>query len=459
MRKSVWFLAIILMVVAGVCEAVAAPTVVPATYGWHQHVTASPEIGIQYESTHEYSDKSLAVLEIESDFAEHAGLVCLHTDGWTFLSFRFTAPVDDGEGGLIVQAFCTVQNYRLEVVELPSIVYHVYPICGALSFSAELDSNGEAICRVDRPREANAARGCLLASYVYLALGDVVVSALPDEVEHPLLRDWLDIKYNSALLRADTFGVGWSGYATTRVSGNYVQNTNYVFVRRPAGRIVTFQNVNGLYQPPVGVRAELKATFNELDEWAGWKYQSSDSKAEFYDTDGRLQSVSYASGYFEKVNYDAKALIQSVEDSLGMSIEFQYRASGEVELARSSDGRQWEYRYDDSGNLISIKSPDTSIRTYHYGEAQFISSPSQVSVLTGITNASGSRELSVQYNNVGQARAVWKGVGAGFISVSYDPTRNVAVAENGAGQRTYWFQEQKGIALTNKIIGNCNCGS
>jgi RHS repeat-associated protein len=188
---------------------------------------------------------------------------------------------------------------------------------------------------------------------------------------------------------------------------------NTVYAYRPDGRILTFNQYNGVYSPDGDVSDSLVQTSS------GWSYQTADDTIETYNSSGQLLSVAKRGQAPVTVNYASGTGFGdppiSVSDAFGHSLQFSYTSSNIQLLKSITDpaGNTVSYTHDSTHNRLTVVTQtDNTTRTYGYSSGY-----STACYLTSITD-----ENSVQY-----------------VSWSYNGSNQPATSQNAGGVNSYTF--------------------
>ena len=143
---------------------------------------------------------------------------------------------------------------------------------------------------------------------------------------------------------------------------------NTVYAYRPDGRLLIFNEYNGVYSPDGDVAESLIQTSG------GWQYQTADDTIETYNSSGQLLTVTRCGQAPITVNYasgngpgDPPV---SVSDAFGHTLQFSYAANSStnsLQLASITDpaGHTVTYTHNGVGQLTSVKQTDNTTRSIH----------------------------------------------------------------------------------------------
>ncbi|HEB56777.1 MAG TPA: RHS repeat protein, partial [Gammaproteobacteria bacterium] len=177
---------------------------------------------------------------------------------------------------------------------------------------------------------------------------------------------------------------------------------SYLRFTRQNGRVIVFRKYPFTYNlSGTGETLEITGTGNDTL----YRLTTAEDEIEVYDANGRLLSVSNRQGMTQSLVYETgTGLLSSVSSQTGESIRFAYESYGEnlqytrIKSVTDHSGRQWLFDYDPATDVLaSITFPDNGQRRYHYED------PDDPQLLTGITDQSGMRYASWEYDAKGRA--------------------------------------------------------
>src|SRR5215831_2555514 len=210
----------------------------------------------------------------------------------------------------------------------------------------------------------------------------------------------------------------------------------------------------------------------------GYFYKGTD-RTEFYGTDGRLKSISLASGQVITLTYsdgttgpnggfvlDAtgaphspalpvplNALIR-VSDTQGNTLSLGYDAGDRIVLMTDPGGGQYHYAYDALSNLTSVTYPDGRTRSYRYDEPANMNGASIGYALTSIVDENGDLYASFRYDANGNAVSTEHAGGTQRYSLAFSAGSTV-ITDPLATSRTYAFQVVNGVT---RMTSNSQAG-
>ena len=200
----------------------------------------------------------------------------------------------------------------------------------------------------------------------------------------------------------------------------------------------------------------------------GYFYKGPDS-TEFYGTDGRLRSISLASGQVFTLTYSdgttgpnggfirdangnptllvlpANTLIR-VADLQGNTLSFGHDIQRRIVIMTDPGSGQYHYSYDAISNLISVKYPDTRVRTYGYNEAaNMVGGASIRYALTSIVDENDDLFASFKYDTSGRAVSTEHAGGAQRYQLTYNAS-DTSITDPLATARTVGFATVGGVS-------------
>jgi RHS repeat-associated protein len=191
-------------------------------------------------------------------------------------------------------------------------------------------------------------------------------------------------------------GSGWTAtYFQTLVPISITDSTttyNSVYAYRPDGRVIAFNEYNGVYSPDGDVSDSLIQTSG------GWSYQTADDTIETYSSSGQLLAVTPRGQYPITVHYAAGATVGdapiSVSDAFGHTLTFSYTVNGNDynQLSSITDpaGHTISYTHDSYERLTKVTEADSTTRQYAYSSTCY---------LTSITDENSVAYLNWTYNS------------------------------------------------------------
>ena len=219
-------------------------------------------------------------------------------------------------------------------------------------------------------------------------------------------------------------GVGWRHAYQRNVVSRSAQDWTGMHIYSANGRVYNAVKNGGVWRLPPDLG---QAITENPGGSAGYRLDLEDGSSESFDDKGRLTKIRYLSGIEESISYDSECdRVLHVTDSFGRSLDFYYTNSclaGEHRISSITvpGGGQISYTYDGDGRLTTVTAPDGRSRTYHYENASF---PIGV---TGITDESGQRYSTYNYDAYGRANLSELAGGAERVSVVYSPANHSEV--------------------------------
>lgn len=252
--------------------------------------------------------------------------------------------------------------------------------------------------------------------------------------------------YNSSLYMArEKLGPRWRHSYDLKISPVFTDAGSFAAVRRSNGQVFSFFLSGGSWSPDADVTDILKRLDNANGAQVGWQYLTADGLTEVYDIDGKLSSISDLVGRSQILTYDGTTgLLSTVQDNFGRTLSFRYDLNSRLVAVLDSAGLQVAYAYDAFNNLASVTYPDGSVKNYHYNESQSTIGTTLSSALTGITDESGARYASYEYDDSGRATGETLAGDVASFGLSFSANSTTVTDPLGA-VRTYSFQTILGV--------------
>ena len=274
--------------------------------------------------------------------------------------------------------------------------------------------------------------------------------------------------YRNGSKSINTVAIGWTHeFANTISEVISVNGQNTVFMRRPDGRTIQFNEINGVWTPPIYFKGELTR------ETSGdWVYQSPDNVIERYASPSiplltnnfsRLTSVQDEDGKLLNITYSGPGLeIDRISDNFGSYIEFEYqqftlyqRAETRITSIRDDENRVWGFTYDSNHNLTDINYPDTTSKTFHYEDSN------HPHALTGITDRRGVRFATYEYDTERRVNREWHhakdlngiDINVEELSIVYNQDNTRTITNSRGEVSTYEVEQTNGLWQIKSIIG------
>jgi YD repeat-containing protein len=241
--------------------------------------------------------------------------------------------------------------------------------------------------------------------------------------------------YNRKFSSRMSLGKGWRHSYERAIAA---AANGMIAVIHSDGKVFFFSNNNGIYLA-ADTNDKLQAT------GTGWIYTRDNNVTEFYDSEGKLISITYLGGVTHTLSYDVfNRNLLAVTDSFGHRLTFTYGTNGLLQKVTDPSSGIYLYTYDSVNNLISVTYPDTSVRNYHYENVTY------PNALTGITDEKGIRYSTYTYDAKGRAISTEHANGVDRASLVYnaDSTGNITstvVTDPLGSQRTYNFTTIQGV--------------
>ncbi len=215
-----------------------------------------------------------------------------------------------------------------------------------------------------------------------------------------------------------------------------------ITLSRPNGHAYRFEEKEGVWVTPLSSGVSLVKNGTE------WLFTDTDNTQEYYDSTGKLLSITDERGNTQTLSYDTNDRLSSVGTNTGEYIQFDYDTSNRISTVTDHTDRTWGYRYDVNGNLEFVDNPDGTVKTYHYEDTHY---PNH---LTGITDERSKRYATWAYNTEGKAILSMHAGGVERVDLTYNPDGTTTVQGSLGTTRTYHFAPERGSLAVTKITGD-----
>ena len=246
------------------------------------------------------------------------------------------------------------------------------------------------------------------------------------------------------------------------------------YVYRPDGKRYDYDDLNDPNDEWRGdndVVERLQAIMNGSTR-TGWRYTLKDDTVEEYDVNGKLISITNRASQVQTLTYDLSsanggdddpATLDQVTGPFGRKLSFSYDSNGKLVTFTDPDNQEYHYTYHSTGNIETVTYPDETpldntdnpVRTYHYENLDDF--PTH---LTGITDETGKRVASWEYDFWGRTIVSERGGGAERLQFSYNSDISTTVTDEQGRSQTYHLSKQHNYFQATQIDnGPCsNCG-
>jgi YD repeat-containing protein len=206
--------------------------------------------------------------------------------------------------------------------------------------------------------------------------------------------------YNSQSTTTGALGYGWTATFTERL----IIEASAINLVQEGGRYVVFKNDgSGNWINETGKKRIITANAS------GYQLKEPSGTIRQYDSNGYLLSVTDRNSNTRTYTY-AGDLLASIADTFGRTLSFTY-TNGKLTEAISALGT-WSYSYQND-NLVTVGKPDGTTIQYIYDD------PNDAHNLTGIIDESGTRILTVAYDDQDRVTSSSKANGAENVTIAY----------------------------------------
>jgi RHS repeat-associated protein len=215
-----------------------------------------------------------------------------------------------------------------------------------------------------------------------------------------------------------TLGLEWRHSYMRSVRANLANVGGTVALSRPSGNTYFFSRAaNGEWAPEGDVRYRLEE-LRSADALAGWRVHTPEDLVEVFDANGLLARIEYTDGDLLTLSYVGGQLTR-VSDASGRSLTFTY-SMGSLKTVTLPDATVLSYDFDSSGRLVRVVNAGHESIAYHYENEKF------ASALTGISDETGARYATWEYDDAGRAVRSYHGP-------HLSPVEDTRVAFDSAG--------------------------
>ncbi len=246
--------------------------------------------------------------------------------------------------------------------------------------------------------------------------------------------------YNSQSGETSAIGYGWTATFTERL----IIATDITLVQE-GGRHVVFKNDgSGNWINETSKKRVITSNTS------GYQLKEASSTIRQFDSSGHLLSITDRNNNTLTYGYAGNDL-STISDNFGHSLSFTYNSGKLTQITSPLGNFTYSYQND---NLIRVDKPDGNNIQYIYDD------PNDIHNLTGIIDETGSRTLSVTYDNQDRVTSSAKAGGSDQVSIVY-PTATSREITNSLGVKTtYTLDVLHGIAMVGSMTGpGCSsCG-
>jgi RHS repeat-associated protein len=199
------------------------------------------------------------------------------------------------------------------------------------------------------------------------------------------------------------------------------------------------------------------STVTALPNVTGWELRLSNFDVERYDNGGRLISITDRKGAVTTISYGSNQRASMITNAFGHDLDFYYDAQNRLIRVSDPANGDIQYSYDANGRLEYVTYPDLTQKRYHYEDAL-------PELLTGVTDESGQRFSTYDYDAQGRVILSEHAGGAGRYEFSYTGAGapyTTTVEDPLGTSRTYSFGVVNNVYKLQNIAGpSCShCGS
>ncbi|MGC1507126.1 RHS repeat-associated core domain-containing protein [Ketobacter sp.] len=190
------------------------------------------------------------------------------------------------------------------------------------------------------------------------------------------------------------------------------------------------------------------------DANGGYIYTDNAETKEYYNSAGQLTRIAYAGREAVDLSYTSD-LLTTVSDQSGNSLTFSYNSDNQITSVTTPAG-SFTYSYD-GALLTTIEKPDSTTRIYHYEDTRHFGA------LTGVTDESGNRYSTYEYDEDGRAISSEHDSGIDSYQITYNADDTITVTNPLGKETTYSYITINGLRKITNVVGhastNCAAGN
>lgn len=246
--------------------------------------------------------------------------------------------------------------------------------------------------------------------------------------------------YSSAGSTEGILGLGWQHSFSRSIealpSNGAATQANVI---RGSGRALRFEASGGRWSPD----ATDASTLETLPD--GWRYRSEANELEIYDAQGRLLSITSASGDTTRVTRDSAGRVATVDDAFGRSLALGYDADGRLSWLRDVAGATTRYAYVRTNGISTL----SRVADAAGASKAYLHELNQLpGALTGLQDQNGARHASWSFDDSGRATSSERAGGVDRTVLAYAAGSTTVTDALGA-TRVLGYQTLGGVAFLN----------
>lgn len=266
-----------------------------------------------------------------------------------------------------------------------------------------------------------------------------------EEIQSRLNATWA--QGATAVSRGDVCEISKDGRVVRNLSvilGQYpAPGPALVRLIRASGSVLSYQKSGASWRALGSDAGNLEQV---TDGAVAWRY-AKDDITEAYSSDGKLLSITHASGEHQTLIYDSTTgLLSHVMDSAGRTLQFGYEQT-RISSVTVGDQRHG-YSYNQAGLLVEVLRPDNTRRIYHYEDPRF------PTYLTGITDERGVRYATWTYDALGRAISSEHAGGADRTQLAFNSDGSTTVTNPLGKKTTYHYADIAGARRVTSVEGH-----
>jgi RHS repeat-associated protein len=273
---------------------------------------------------------------------------------------------------------------------------------------------------------------------------------------------FLDYSQTSGSPYAPCYASSWT-YTTSQGTSSGPVCFHYVGSNQALYGLMTADGFSIRFSGPSSAITQTKDVDERVTLVNGqWQVRRADDTLEIYNAagsliqrtlrGGRTFTYTYSDGSTPPNIAPGPGFMLTESDAFGHTLSWQYDVIGRVSQMTDPAGAVYQYGYDFNSNVSGVIYPDQVTRIYEYNEPANTGGNNLPRAMTGITDESGVRFATFQYNSSGLAVSSQHAGGVDSYTFNYYSLNNRTYVTDPLGTtRTYQFQGGPGYLVDYSI--------
>ena len=255
--------------------------------------------------------------------------------------------------------------------------------------------------------------------------------------------------YNSAYSDVRALGKSWRHTYERELYFDSAKTNAYII--RPDGKAYRFTKLGSTWAPDADINDRFTAQTNTSGALTGWQlFKGDENSFEYYDTTGRLNTLTNRYGMSQDIGYDEAGRIARVTDrTTQRALVFAYDSKNRLITVTDPGDAVYTYAYDTGGRLVQATWPDAMSgnpsRQYLYNEPAQTTNTYLPYALTGILDENGDRYATYRYDAQGRGIATEHANGIDLHQLNYNADGSTTITDALGQDRTYRHQTVLGV--------------